>query len=156
MGMFNSVVVLGPNNIMFKLAPDRNASAYLAVFNAVVGPAAALAPVLGGLLASSLVSVHWHAGPVLLDGMKIVFLVSFVLRLSSLLLLRSVVEPEAKAVGHVVRVLRNVKIPSLFEDLHAALALRRESRRSRRIPAPHFTSETTAAAGSRAAEPPAA
>lgn len=153
MGMFNSVVVLGPNNIMFKLAPDRNASAYLAVFNAVVGPATALAPVLGGLLASSLVSIHWHVGPVLLDGMKVVFLLSFFLRLSSLLLLRSVIEPEAKAVGHVVRVLRNVKIPSLVEDLHAALALRRKPHRPRHVPAPHFTSEATGVASAPASEP---
>lgn len=152
-GMFNSVVVLGPNNIMFKLAPDRNASAYLAVFNAVVGPAAALAPVLGGLLASALVSVQWHIGPVVLDGMKFVFLLSFLLRCTSLLLLRRVTEPDAHGVRHVVRVLRNVKIPDLIEGLHTTLALRRESRSRRRVPAPHFTTETTSAAAARAAEP---
>ena len=153
LGMFNSVVVLGPNNIMFKLAPDRNASAYLAVFNAVVGPATALAPVLGGLLAGFMVSVHGHIGPVVLDGMKFVFMLSFALRLTSLLLLRRVSEPDAHGVRHLVRVLRNVKLPDLIEGLHTTLALRRETRRRRRVPAPHFTSETTSAASPRAAEP---
>jgi MFS family permease len=130
-GVFNSVLVLGPNNIMFKLAPDRNASAYLAVFNAIVGPATAVAPVLGGLLASALGAVHWSLGPAVLSGVKFVFLASFVLRLSSLLLIHRVAEPESKGVGHVVRVLRNVGIPSLTEDLPAVLALRRDARATR-------------------------
>src|SRR6185503_11575638 len=89
-GVFNSVLVLGPNNVMFKLAPDRNGSAYLAVFNAIVGPATALAPVLGGLLASSLVGLNWTLGPVVVNGVKFVFLASFVLRITSLLLIQRV------------------------------------------------------------------
>ncbi len=141
-GVFNSVLVLGPTNIMFKLAPDRNASAYLAVFNAVVGPATALAPVLGGVLAGAMSGMSWSLGPLVIEGIKFIFLFSFVLRLSSLLLLHRVAEPEAEAVRHVVRVLRNVKIPNLIEDAHATLALRRESRR-RRVPAPHFTHGST-------------
>jgi MFS family permease len=139
-GVFNSVLVLGPNNIMFKLAPDRNGSAYLAVFNAIVGPAAALAPVLGGLMASGLAGLNWTVGPVVVSGVKFVFLGSFLLRITSLLLIHGVAEPEAKAVWHVVRMLRNVRTPSLMEDLPAVLALRRESR-TRRVSIAHFAKD---------------
>jgi MFS family permease len=125
-GFFNSVLVLGPNNIMFKLAPDRNGSAYLAIFNAVIGPATALAPILGGLLASATGEMHTSIGPLSLSGIKLVFLTSFVLRLSSLLLLHRVSEPEAKAVQHVVRVLRSNAIPGLVQELPAVLAMRRD------------------------------
>ncbi len=149
-GVFNSVLVLGPNNIMFKLAPERNASAYLAVFNAVVGPATALAPVLGGVLVGSLAGVHLSIGPVALSGMKFVFVLSFVLRIASLILLRRVHEPESKGVRRVVRVLRHVTMPNLLEDLREALVLRRESRHRRRAAAPHFTAETVPAADARA------
>jgi MFS family permease len=108
-GVFNSPLVLGPNNIMLKLAPDRSTSAYLAVFHAVVGPATALAPVLGGLVAGWLAPVHWAAGPVSIGGLKFVFLLSFLGRLTSLLLLRTVVEPDAEPVRHVLRVFRPLK-----------------------------------------------
>ena len=76
-------------------------------------------------------------GSVVVSGVKFVFLGSFVLRLTSLLLIHRLAEPEAKGVRHVVRVLRNVKIQSLMEGLPALQALRRESR-ARRIPVPHF------------------
>jgi len=140
LGMFNSVLALGPNNIMFKLAPDRNASAYLAVFNAAIGPATALAPVLGGLLSSTLASVHWSIGATEIAGVKFIFLCSFVLRLSSLVLLRFVTEPDAEAVRHVVRVVRRAKITDLFEGVQ--IPLRGESpanRQPHQIPTPHFS-----------------
>jgi MFS family permease len=150
-GMFNSVLVLAPNNIMFKLAPDRNGSAYLAMFNAVVGPATAVAPVLGGVLASTLGGLNWSAGPIALSGVKFVFLGSFVLRVTSLLLLHRIVEPEAKAVRHVVRVLRHVAMPSLIQDLPAVLALRSESR-ARRLPIAPFARKTGTVASNRVHE----
>jgi MFS family permease len=116
-GVFNSVLVLGSSNIMFKLAPDRNASVYVAVFNAIVGSATALAPVLGGWISSSLMQLNWTFGPVAMTGVKFVFLGSFVLRITSLSLIHRVTEPEAKGVRHVVRVLRNVKSQPLKENI---------------------------------------
>jgi hypothetical protein len=87
-----------------------------------------MAPILGGLLASWLGAVHWTIGPMALGGMKLVFALSFAGRLTSLVLLARLAEPEAKAVRHVVRVLRNVRIPNPIEGLQTALVLRREGR----------------------------
>jgi MFS family permease len=109
-GVFNAPLALGPNNMVLKLAPHRNASPYMAVFNAVVGPMTALATIMGGVLAQSLAGFQYDAGLVDLNGLKVVFLISFVARCSSLLLLRHVVEPQADSVKHVVRVLRRARV----------------------------------------------
>ncbi|MGH7135154.1 MAG: MFS transporter, partial [Pirellulales bacterium] len=37
-GVFSAPLAVGPNNLVLKLSPARNASPYMAVFNAVVGP----------------------------------------------------------------------------------------------------------------------
>jgi hypothetical protein len=104
-GIFNTPIAIGPDNFVLKLTPDTNASPYMAVFRACVGPATAIAAVIGGWMAG-----HWTAsqlmlGPVALGGLQIVFLLSFVGRLASLSLLWGVKEPEAQSVHYVARVL---------------------------------------------------
>ena len=144
MGAFNSALVLGPNNLLLKLAPDRSASAYLAVFNAVVGLVTALAPMLGGALAGWLHDVYWSLGPISLVGVKFVFLFSFLGRICSLLLLRHVAEPEAEPVGRVLRRLRDAGSWIAIMRHPVGRQVRREgTRRQRRLPAPHVAVEAT-------------
>jgi MFS family permease len=123
-GVFNAPLALGPNNLVLKLAPHHNASPYLAVFSAVVGPMTALATILGGVLAQSLTGFELAAGPLELGGLKVLFLISFAARCASLLVLRPVVEPQADSVTHVVRVLRRARI---FQPRLAQVGLRRFS-----------------------------
>src|SRR5262249_55278557 len=52
-GVFGSPLATGANNMVLVVAPARNASPYLAVFSAWIGPVAALAPVMGGIIAES-------------------------------------------------------------------------------------------------------
>jgi MFS family permease len=105
-GVFNAPLAVGPNNIVLKLAPQENASPYMAVFSAIVGPMTAVAAISGGYLSGALADVQWSLGPLSVGGLKIVFLLSFVGRLASLWLLRGVREPEAEPVVHILRVLR--------------------------------------------------
>jgi hypothetical protein len=104
-GVFNTPLAIGPDNFVLKLAPDTNASPYMAVFRAFVGPATAVAAIVGGWL-----SGHWMAsdlaiGSFAIGGLKLVFLISFAGRLGSLLLLWKVREPQAQSVHYVARVL---------------------------------------------------
>ncbi|MCE5267646.1 MAG: MFS transporter [Planctomycetaceae bacterium] len=98
-GVFSAPVAIGPDSFLLKLTPDRNASSYMAVFRTAVGLAMALAAALGGLLAESWMSVSMAGG--LLTGLKLVFLISFVGRVGSLVLLAGVNERGASTVREV-------------------------------------------------------
>jgi MFS family permease len=115
-GLFSAPLAMGPNNLVLKLAPEKNASPYLAVFNALTGPLTAIGAIVGGYLAGSLAG-EWQIGPVSLTGLQLLFCISGAGRLLSLGLLYRVKEPEAEPVVHVFRV------------LHRAGSFRREKRR---------------------------
>lgn len=104
-GLFSAPLAVGPNNLVLKLSPLRNASPYMAVFNAIVGPVTALAAVLGGCLAGALSGWHCNVGPCELSGLKLLFLISAVGRMSSLVLLWRVAEPRAESIRRTVYVL---------------------------------------------------
>jgi MFS family permease len=104
-GIFNTPIAIGPDNFLLKLTPDRNASPYLAMFRAIVGPATALAAVVGGYLAGSWAGTEVSVGPIAIGGLQLVFLLSFAGRLLSLLFLAGVVEPESQSLGYLARVL---------------------------------------------------
>jgi MFS family permease len=105
-GIFSAPLAVGPNNLLLKLSPARNASPYMAVFNSVVGPVTALAAVLGGVLAGVFSDWHVSAGPLSIGGLQLLFLLSACGRLSSLVLLWRVAEPQAKPIGRLVWVLK--------------------------------------------------
>jgi MFS family permease len=106
-GVFNAPLAVGPHNIVLKLAPQQNASPYMAVFSAIVGPMSALAAIGGGYLAGAFTGTELAIGPIALGGLKLVFLLSFVGRLASLWLLKKVHEPDAESVGQLIRTLRH-------------------------------------------------
>jgi MFS family permease len=101
-GMFNTPLAVGPDNFVLKLAPRQNASSYMAVFRAVVGPATAIAAIFGGWAAGSLQGDSVGSA---LPGLKMVFLASFGLRLASLGLLAGVAEPGAYSLLEIGRLL---------------------------------------------------
>ena len=105
-GIFSAPLAVGPNNLVLKLSPARNASPYMAVFNAVVGPITALAAVLGGFLAGAFSGWEGSLGPVSFGGLQLLFLISAIGRLSSLVLLWRIAEPRAASIGQTVRVLK--------------------------------------------------
>jgi MFS family permease len=104
-GAFSAPLAMGPNNLVLKLAPEKNSSPYLAVFSAMTGPVNALGAIVGGWLAGSLTG-EWLLGPVVITGLQLLFLVSGLGRLASLGLLYRVAEPKSERVVHVFRVLQ--------------------------------------------------
>jgi Na+/melibiose symporter-like transporter len=113
-GIFNAPLALGPDSFVLKLAPERSASSYMAVFRAVVGPATALAAILGGWLAGAIISTDSLANTMALGGLKIVFLLSCAGRLASLALLMRVHEPGALPIHRIVAVVARARRRASF------------------------------------------
>ncbi len=107
-GLFSAPLAVGPNNLLLKLSPARNASPYMAVFNSVVGPITALAAMLGGYLAGAFGDWQGSLGPVTLGGLQLLFLISAAGRLTSLVWLWRVAEPRAASILQAGRVLRRL------------------------------------------------
>lgn len=103
-GLFNTPISIGPDNFVLKLAPDRNASSYMAVFRTIVGLMTALAAVSSGWLSSEWTVTDVGSGLLGLGGLRTIFLISCVGRLVSLFVLSGVTEPKAESLLHVARV----------------------------------------------------
>lgn len=113
-GLFGAPLAVGPNNMVFKLSPPKNASPYMAIFNAIVGPITAAAAILGGWLAGACGRWEFSIGAMSFGGLHLLFAVSCAGRLTSLALLWRVTEPRSHAIGRVVRILgrRYIRKPS--------------------------------------------
>jgi MFS family permease len=125
-GVFDAGLNLTAGNIVFELAPKAYTATYFGVFFTAVGAVSAVAPILGGYLLQVLRGVEIHLGIVSISDFKILFLISGVARLSTVAMLKRVHEPEAKPVGHVVRVIWNAwsmnPVEGLLQTLRYLLA----------------------------------
>ncbi|HLJ11163.1 MAG TPA: MFS transporter [Planctomycetaceae bacterium] len=112
-GIFSSPLATGPNNLLLSIAPAKNASPYMALFSAIVGPITALAAIAGGYCAEAL-GEGVSSGMFSLSALKLVFLLSFLGRLASLICLRRVHEPGASSIWCVARVFdaRRFRLPN--------------------------------------------
>jgi hypothetical protein len=99
-GLFNTPIAIAPDHFILKLTPRQNASSYMALFRAVVGPATALAAVIGGLFVSwgQEIAIGGQEFPAL----RAIFLISFLGRIGSLVLLNRIYEPGATSVWEFV------------------------------------------------------
>ena len=103
-GAFGTPLAVGAPTLVMRLTPNEQASSYLATFNAVMGVVMATAAVAGGYLAANVAAEPMTLGGIPMDGLKIVFLVSFVGRIASLLLLRKVQEPGSVDLATMLRI----------------------------------------------------
>lgn len=93
-GVFQAPLAVGAHTLVMRLAPDEKASSYLAAFNATMGIVMACAAVFGGWLSGQATTESYSIGGVNVGGLKIVFLLSFVGRLTSLALLNRVADAQ--------------------------------------------------------------
>jgi MFS family permease len=107
-GFFWAGIRLCTNNLLLKISPSAHRSIFLSTFNLVSGLTAVISPILGGLAAQHLPTLLSTA-EVSLSPLKVLFLVSFLLRLPSLALLARVVEPQERSLWQAVPVIRNVR-----------------------------------------------
>ena len=84
---------LASNNLPLNVAPRQHNTAYLATYAAVFSLCSAISPLIGGALLSQPGLMQVTAGPLSLSSYQTLFVISGLLRLSSLIFARRVSEP---------------------------------------------------------------
>jgi len=108
-------------NLIFGMAPRQKNAMYFALWAMINGVAAGLGAICGGLFASNL-HTYVTALPFGWESVfKMVFLLSSVLRLSSLFLLQKVPESRGVPVSWAIRILRNVRTWATTMGYHPLL-----------------------------------
>jgi MFS family permease len=108
-GAFWAGIHLCTNNLVLRVTPREERAICISLHNIIAGVGATMAPIAAGLAINILDSVDLHRLHPVATPLRLVFLVSTVLRLFSLQLLKFVHEPEEAPMGQLIRVLRNVR-----------------------------------------------
>jgi len=101
-GFFLAGYNLCTANILFNLAPRERDSFFFAWWAALTGIASGTAALIGGFLANWAASRTIAAGTFSMEGLKLVFLLSGVLRFAALLVLRGLREPGSMRTTHAL------------------------------------------------------
>ncbi|MGB8656564.1 MAG: MFS transporter [Candidatus Zixiibacteriota bacterium] len=119
-GLFWAGLNLNNNNLLLKLSPKESNSIYLATFATFTGFATAMAPLLGGFLATKLRGVELNLGLGTIWHLHFIFLISGILRLFSRVFLRKIAEPKEKPMGRMIKAigrLGTISVIKGFEPL---------------------------------------
>jgi sugar phosphate permease len=108
-GAFWAGIHLCTNNLVLRITPREERAICISLHNIIAGVGATMAPITAGLAIKILGTANLHLLHPTITPLRLVFLVSTVLRLFSLQLLKFVQEPEEVAVGRLIRILRNVR-----------------------------------------------
>jgi len=92
-GALSSGFGLSSFTLLMRVTPRQNRSVYLAAFSTITGEFAALAPIIGGWIADSLKDFSFPGG---WNSLKITFLLSGILGLTTLIFLKALHEPGEK------------------------------------------------------------
>jgi MFS family permease len=108
-GVFWAGIHLCTSNLVLRITPRQERAICISLHNIIAGVGATMAPIAAGLAINMLDSVDLHRLHPAATPLRVMFLVSTVLRLFSLQLLKFVHEPEEVPMGQLIRVLRNVR-----------------------------------------------
>lgn len=102
-GVVSAPLAMGPNNLLLRLTPTGNGAFYMAVFNSVIGAVTAMAAVSGGLLATVLDGWSLSLAGIDFGALRLIFVISALIRLASLPFLTRLIEPQATPVAQLLR-----------------------------------------------------
>ncbi len=122
-GTFDGGLAVAVPNLIYKTVPRERRALYIAVDGSVVGIAATLAPLMGGVLAGTFHSWRLSIGALEIKHLKFLFLLSFLIRLLSLPALHRVIEPKAARPVDVIRVLLPFREIDIFEGFQQVLQI---------------------------------
>lgn len=103
--------------ILFKSASRKYDAYYLSSYTALTNVAAAIGPIIGGLIALIVTSNSHNHYFNLMPALKYVFLVSFVFRLSSLSFINNIIEPAAGDVKDIIIRVKQLKYMSFLVSI---------------------------------------
>jgi MFS family permease len=104
-GIFSAGYLLGSFNLLLKLVPPEAKTAAISINVAVTSLAAAIAPILGGLILDHL----WSRGIDKLDGYHAMAIAHHIFVLLSGLVLLKVLEPKSSPLSQVVGAMRSTR-----------------------------------------------
>jgi MFS family permease len=108
-GFFWAGMNLASVNLLFRLAPQQEKAVYFSAYASVNGIFAATASLGGGILGLIMVQESFNFLFINITGLKIVFLISGLMRCSAIPLLRQVYEPKGMSFDQAVRVIRSIR-----------------------------------------------
>jgi MFS family permease len=106
-GAFMAGAGLSNFNMLIKLSPQEGRSIYLALYAAITGLVGAFAPIIGGNLTKTLQDFSFVIGSYSITNLHLIFMISSMLLIISLLLVFRIQEPESATPVAVVMQLRN-------------------------------------------------
>jgi MFS family permease len=115
---FDSGINLSVYNLLLKLSPKGDNTAYLATYTACINFSLAISPLIGGWAVTRFAHNDvFTFGIYQIDALKVLFLISGLFRLISMPVEYMVHEHKTASLGHMMRVLREVKgvVPSIGE-----------------------------------------
>lgn len=116
-------LMLAQVNILIKLAPSQGKSMFIAVFNASIGLAAAIAPIIGGWLLDRTTALTWQLGDWKLGNLQLLFLFSGALQILVLIAIGKVREEGSLSSRAVLQQLRNDLNPQVGAAMASDLVL---------------------------------
>ncbi|MFB3896747.1 MAG: MFS transporter [bacterium] len=121
---FDSGINLSVSNLLLKLSPKGNNTAYLATYTACINLSLAVSPFIGGWMVTRFAQHDMFTfGSYQVEALKVLFFISGISRLISMPVEYMVHEHRTASLGHMMRVLREVKgfVPDISE-LNAAVS----------------------------------
>jgi MFS family permease len=115
---FDSGINLSSSNLLLKLSPKGDNTAYLAAYTACINLSLAVSPLIGGWAVTRFTHNDvFTFGTYQIDALKVLFLISGLSRLVSMPTEYWVHEPKTATLGHMFRVLREIKgfVPNIGE-----------------------------------------
>jgi len=120
-GFFWAGMNLASVNMLFSLAPRENKAVYFSAYASANGIFAAIASLGGGILGLAMAQRSLDLIVIQIVGLKIIFLVSWVLRCFSIPLLWRVHEPKGLPFTQAIRILRSVRSINSTQGFHPLL-----------------------------------
>jgi MFS family permease len=120
-GFFWAGMNLGSANMLFRLAPKEYDTVYFAVHATVNGLSAALAAIMGGIVAHIASNFQLNLFFTYLIGLKIIYLLSWAFRFIAIPLLLKVEEPKGQPLIKAIRVIRSVRSMNTTVGFHPTL-----------------------------------
>ncbi len=107
-GLAWSGVGLASSHLLMSSAPREGASTYFAVFAGITGLSGAAAPILGGVVAALTTTVTLQVAGVAMEGLQIVFVLTGILRIATLVLLRTIPDADSMPTSEFLAKLRSL------------------------------------------------
>lgn len=120
-GFFMAGYNLCSVNLIFKTVARSSNASFFALWAACNGLAAGVGSLVGGWFANHMEMIEDGMGGGMLSGFKLLFLISGVLRFSSLIFLRQVREAGSRRMPHAIQVLRNIRSWATTLGFHPVL-----------------------------------